>query len=73
MNRGGRWLGLLLLAIILVAPAVISVGIVRMRDRLTPEMLEAAWKRWDEKGPASYKLSYTIARGGESGGLEASR
>jgi hypothetical protein len=65
-KRGVGWFVWFCLALALGVVAVIGVGMLKQRDRLTPEALAAARQRWDEKGPADYTLTYTIQRGGSS-------
>lgn len=66
-KRGGRWLLVLCLLILAGFATVIAVGMFNVRNRLTPEALDQAQKKWRESGPADYTLIYTIERRGTTG------
>src|SRR5215470_12415738 len=66
-KRSGRWLMIFCLLILAAFATVIAIGMFNMRNRLTPEALEAAQKKWRESGPADYDLIYTIERRGTTG------
>src|SRR5262249_52339010 len=62
-NRG--WIWYLVIVFALAAVATTTLIVFNLGQQLTPEQLEAARKRWQEKGPRDYELRYTTKIGTE--------
>jgi hypothetical protein len=57
-NRG--WIWFFVALVVLSAAAITALVTYNLRQQLTPEQLDAAWRLWKEKGPADYQLTYTV-------------
>jgi hypothetical protein len=63
-NNAWKWFFAILIVLALFASILMIV--VNWRLQLKPEQLEAARKRWETSGPASYVMNYTTRRNDET-------
>jgi len=59
-NSNWIWYFVVLAALSLIA--VVTLIVYNLQQQLKPEQLAAAQKLWDEKGPRSYRLKYTVKK-----------
>jgi hypothetical protein len=64
--RGWKWFFAVL--IVLTLAATVSLIVYNIKQQLTPEKFEAAYKRWQEKRPKSYTLVYKDKFTSQAGG-----
>jgi hypothetical protein len=62
-RRSRGWIPFFLVVLVLALAASVTLVVYNFKQQLKPEQLEAAWKLWKHKGPASYLLVYSVRKG----------
>ena len=64
--RSRNWIWFFAVLAFLGVLAVTILGVYNLRQQLKPEQVEAARSLWEEKGPRSYDLEYTVVKPGSA-------